>query len=424
MAEETLRSRILNRTSDVVVFDHSYRSVLRADPGSGQTPGFARNTESLFHTFQVVREDPSLLRQPIDSAALQQYLRGGSFTVLEVKAVLAKTVSSKEETSVTGVLLAPPDWRPPVWQELSLWEKMEPKFRLFVGWVNALALPSRLKTLCVLLGSMWRSIILFITASFTSKGIINIANRLKSFLAIKPIRVVIRLQPQSFFSPSPFSFLTSKRLMGLAGQGMIIASIVLTLMTVGPIIRLQAGEWWNKSRTAITGKAQEVQVKEVLTDTVRKPEVIPPEEKQFQLLIPKLDANMKVVANVDAGDETAYKAALKKGVAHAAGSGLPGEDNTTNKSIYIFGHSTNAIWNIAKYNALFYSLKDLSAGDEIILWFWGKEFRYEVEKIVKVDPADLTYLAPQVLEDQLILQTCWPPGTTWKRLLVIAKPIN
>ncbi|MCD8484243.1 sortase [Candidatus Woesebacteria bacterium] len=31
-------------------------------------------------------------------------------------------------------------------------------------------------------------------------------------------------------------------------------------------------------------------------------------------------------------------------------------------------------------------------------------------------------MAPQTEREQLILQTCYPPGTTWKRLLIIAVP--
>jgi LPXTG-site transpeptidase (sortase) family protein len=125
---------------------------------------------------------------------------------------------------------------------------------------------------------------------------------------------------------------------------------------------------------------------------------------------------------VDAGDEKSYTAALKEGVAHAAGSNLPGEKDTHNKTVYIFGHSTNGAWNITRYNALFYSLKDLTIGDSITLWFWGKQHDYKVTNMVKVDPSDVSYLQPQTDKDQLILQTCWPPGTTWKRLLVVAEP--
>lgn len=218
--------------------------------------------------------------------------------------------------------------------------------------------------------------------------------------------------------------LPTKQILSGLGQAMIVGSIVIFLMTAGPIIRLQLGDWWQQSRVALTGKANEPVIKETLMDAVRKPEEVPPEEKQFQVEIPKIKANLKVIPNIDAGDEKAYSEALMKGVAHAAGSGLPGEKNTTNRTVYIFGHSTNAVWNIEKYNALFYSLKDMEKGDEISVWFWGKQFHYKVTNVVKIDPSDLTYLQPQTLKDQLILQTCWPPGTTWKRLLVIAEPVE
>ncbi|PWU22429.1 hypothetical protein C5B42_06025 [Candidatus Cerribacteria bacterium 'Amazon FNV 2010 28 9'] len=208
------------------------------------------------------------------------------------------------------------------------------------------------------------------------------------------------------------------------GQVMTIGAIVMLLMTVGPIIRLQGQEWWQDLRVQLTGNAQEPAIRENFVDVMRPPDSPPPEDKQFQILVPKLGINAKVIPNVDASDEKAYAQALKHGVAHAAGSNLPGETNTPNRTVYIFGHSTDGPWDITKYNALFYSLKDLAVGDKIIIWFWGKEYDYSVVKTVKIDPSDISYLQPQTQKDQLILQTCWPPGTVFKRLLVIADPVS
>ena len=151
---------------------------------------------------------------------------------------------------------------------------------------------------------------------------------------------------------------------------------------------------------------------------------VPVPEKQFQLIIPKIGVDSKVIANVDAGNATAYQDALKRGVAHAQGSGLPGEDGGHNKTIFIFGHSTDAPWNIQRMNALFYSIKDLQPGDEMTVWFWGVEHTYRVKEQKIVASNDVSFLQPQLEKEQLILQTCWPPGTINKRLLIFAEPIE
>ena len=54
--------------------------------------------------------------------------------------------------------------------------------------------------------------------------------------------------------------------------------------------------------------------------------------------------------------------------------------------------------------------------------YQGTRFNYKVTESRIVDADDVSFITEaQSGEEQLILQTCWPPGTTWKRLLVFAK---
>ncbi|MBN1263615.1 MAG: sortase [Candidatus Pacebacteria bacterium] len=147
--------------------------------------------------------------------------------------------------------------------------------------------------------------------------------------------------------------------------------------------------------------------------------LLEPIEPDFGLVIPKIQVNARVVANVPEDDKNAYQAALKKGVAHAAGSVLPGEEGT----IYLFGHSTDYIFNVSRFNALFYLLNKLEAGDRLSLFYQAKRFEYEVAEKKVLNPNQLDEVNLTFDQNQLILQTCWPPGTTWKRLLVFAKPV-
>lgn len=142
-----------------------------------------------------------------------------------------------------------------------------------------------------------------------------------------------------------------------------------------------------------------------------------PPDMGYSLYIPKIGAKSAVVGDVDAGDEKAYLEALKRGVAEAKGLAHPGQLGTT----YLFAHSTDSPINFARYNAVFYLLHKLVPGDEIEVVYQGELYKYRVSATQITSAKDVMHLTPQDEEEVLILQTCYPPGTTWKRLVVVAK---
>lgn len=146
-------------------------------------------------------------------------------------------------------------------------------------------------------------------------------------------------------------------------------------------------------------------------------EVIIPVATDFGIVIEKINANSKVIANVDPANEAAYIQALTKGVAHASGTNLPGEEG----NIYLFSHSTDAPWNVIRYNAVFYLLRELEAGDRIILFYQDRRFDYIVFDKAVVGPQDVSFLTNKYDQSVLTLQTCDPPGTILNRLIVRAK---
>lgn len=150
------------------------------------------------------------------------------------------------------------------------------------------------------------------------------------------------------------------------------------------------------------------------------PQVEPmsPVDPEFSIMIPKIAANARVIDNVNPADETEYLDKLQYGVAHAAGTYMPGQ----NGHIFLFAHSTDYVWNISTYNAVFYLLYKLNEGDEVDIFYQGKRHVYTVTGKKIVDPSDVQYLTNKTESEFLTLQTCWPPGTTLKRLLVFAKP--
>ena len=146
----------------------------------------------------------------------------------------------------------------------------------------------------------------------------------------------------------------------------------------------------------------------------------PVTDTSFAIIIPKINLNAKVIPNISLTDEKEIDEKLKNSVGHAKGSSIPGKTGTT----YIFGHSTNYPWNIVNHNALFFRLNDLENQDEIIIVYDNKINRYQVVEKIIVEAQETGYLNYNKSEENLVLQTCWPLGTRWKRLLIIANIVN
>ncbi|MEK7573568.1 MAG: sortase [Patescibacteria group bacterium] len=150
-----------------------------------------------------------------------------------------------------------------------------------------------------------------------------------------------------------------------------------------------------------------------------KEQILIPKDTEFSILIPKIGASAKVIPNIDPSNEAQFLEVLQQGVAHALGTYFPGLPG----NIYLFAHSTDNFWDVGRYNAVFYLLKDLAPGDDVIVYFENQRHNYVVTEIRTVDASDVSYITKSNTgKEVLILQTCWPPGTTWKRLLVFAEP--
>lgn len=138
----------------------------------------------------------------------------------------------------------------------------------------------------------------------------------------------------------------------------------------------------------------------------------------FSISIPVIGANSVIIPNIDPFDVEAYEAALKKGVVHAKGTGLPGQG----RRIYLFAHSTSSPKFFTQYNAIFYQLRLLKNGDKVAVSLNGKDYLYSVVDKVVVEADNTSWLRGKGNGEELVLQTCDPPGTSLRRLLVIAKP--
>lgn len=207
------------------------------------------------------------------------------------------------------------------------------------------------------------------------------------------------------------------------GNFLMLSAIAGIFFTFWPILSETAQYQWDK----VTGKKFEAQSTSKPTETFgsllgnpdKNLNILVPKDPNFSIIVEKIGADAVVVPNVDASNKTVYTDALKRGVAHALGTALPGASGVS----YLFAHSTDTLFNVPRYNAIFYLLWDMKPQDKIVVFFNGKRYDYLVTETKVTEASDVSYFTLQTTEQILVLQTCYPPGTTWKRFLVIAKPV-
>ncbi len=208
------------------------------------------------------------------------------------------------------------------------------------------------------------------------------------------------------------------------GAGVIGFVIISILFTYGPVLREELTYATSPREAKVESSNTQLDtlsfVQAVEAGEVQKKAESFGVNSQFSIVIPEIGAAENIIANVDPANKSEYSEALKIGVAHAKGSNFPGQ----NRMIYLFAHSTDSPINIARYNAVFYLLNKLEKGDKVYIFFSDKLYEYQVDHKLITSPKDTSWLNDKGDGETLILQTCYPPGTTWERLLVIAKPVN
>ena len=138
-------------------------------------------------------------------------------------------------------------------------------------------------------------------------------------------------------------------------------------------------------------------------------------QAEWILCIPKLNIHAKM-NTPDTGLNNIEKY-LRDGPAHAQNTPLPGQMGNA----VIFGHSDDYPWNTGPYKTIFALLDKLNTGDEVVILHNQKIFIYRVTNKKIVSPKDLSVLSGSDAEKTITLITCWPPGTTLKRLAVSAQ---
>ncbi|MEK7549446.1 MAG: sortase [Patescibacteria group bacterium] len=204
-----------------------------------------------------------------------------------------------------------------------------------------------------------------------------------------------------------------------AGITLVVVAALIVLLTFYPIFKEEAKYLLAPSlKEKVVLSQDEANMTE--KEFFKEKQVIVPVDETFGIVVPKIGANSPIVPDVDWKDGTVYQKALTKGVAHAEGTAKPGERG----NMFLFAHSGVDFYEAARYNAVFYLIGKLEEKDTVEIFYQGKPYVYRVteKKIVASD--DTSYLLGDPKKETLTLMTCWPAGTTLKRLIVIAERQN
>jgi len=207
-----------------------------------------------------------------------------------------------------------------------------------------------------------------------------------------------------------------------AANILIISGIIFSLLSFAPFVQQEVWYWWR------THFGPEEQINLPVNTSVQAKELpklkVKPVDTQFGIVIEKIGVNSPVVPNVNAASYREYIAALAKGVAHAKGTAFPGSTSSDNNNVFLFAHSAINAFEARKYNSVFYLLRKLTKGDRVVTFYKGKRYDYIVsdKKVVKAN--DVRYLTDPSKTPILTLQTCDPPGSSLRRLIITAKLIQ
>jgi LPXTG-site transpeptidase (sortase) family protein len=208
-----------------------------------------------------------------------------------------------------------------------------------------------------------------------------------------------------FSNPSGF-----KKNLFHIGTGGIIIAIIYFIYLYQPL----AYSWLNYEGNSKNKPQVNVETPVVVKNT---------ENNTFDIQIPKIGAQSKIVAGVSPYNKDEYLKVLGENlIAQSKTSSLPGSGKGT--ATYLFAHSSQQGIQMVRNNSVFYLLGEMKNDDEVFVNYKGKIYTYKVYMKKIVGSKEVGYIDYTDKDKEIIiLQTCWPIGTNWQRLLIFAERI-
>ncbi len=139
-----------------------------------------------------------------------------------------------------------------------------------------------------------------------------------------------------------------------------------------------------------------------------------------KLIIPKLNVDVPLNFGVDIND---VMAAMNHGVVHYrinGASAYPGEIG----NFVVMGHSAGDVYSSNQYKFIFSGLERLEVGDIMYVHYNSVRYTYKMVGREIILPTEVSKLVIETDKPMMTLVTCWPLGTSQKRLLISAEQIS
>lgn len=136
------------------------------------------------------------------------------------------------------------------------------------------------------------------------------------------------------------------------------------------------------------------------------------------LQIPSLNVEAPIVREPSLNLDQIFKR-LEDGVVLYGGTSVPGEKGVS----IILGHSSAYPWYQGDYGSVFALLGKLAAGDKLYVNKNGKVLVYKVSESLIFHPfedSDKVAQLEKTNNSSIILVSCWPVNTNWKRIAIKA----
>lgn len=134
--------------------------------------------------------------------------------------------------------------------------------------------------------------------------------------------------------------------------------------------------------------------------------------------IPSIGVNVPIIWSKAAED---FDKDLQSGVIHYPGTALPGQVGTS----YISGHSSNYAWARGEFNKVFSKLGDLPKNTSFKITVVQKNGKDAILHYVVTESKEFAATDPAQFQNGgnsvVALSTCWPIGTTQRRLVVFGQ---
>lgn len=141
----------------------------------------------------------------------------------------------------------------------------------------------------------------------------------------------------------------------------------------------------------------------------------------FYINIPMVNLFKPVVKNVDPRYKEVYQESWKTGVSHGKFTALPDQIG----NVYLFAHAVNDVKKMNTENAWFSRIDELSESDQIIIYYKGQKYIYQVSRIYTVSPSATGVYTGVSPVPKVTMQTCGPPrGSVSSRYMVEALQVS